>query len=641
MALPNYPSSPITGQTFSLADGKTFQWDGEKWKAVTRSAISKQTTTLDLINNTTGYSVGETVLTFGYESEGDGGSALWTKTANTDTALQSPLVRQDGTFTDTEGAVWRLVVTGYLDPRAVGFVGTGDETAALKAAVAAVGEGGTVKLDKSYTFEIDGIEPPACCNVDLSGSTITNNTALPAFRMNGQFTDEVNVSSVTGDTIVVADASGYSVGDIVKITSSDEQPDFWTNNRFIGQFAVIVDKVGNTLTMDRNIIDDDLYVTNVKLFKLPVKSASVKNAVIKPSASLSDHNGLIVMDSLHSPTVENVKTVGSRDANFKFISCFGYSVIGCSSRTSLDSVGTSNFGYGVEDLSSDGGYIENYTFDGGRHAYTNNSFSIGSADPRCGYTTNTTVANSMAHNATSGAWDTHPGAINVKFIDCEAINCNSFGQSRSRKTYFINPYGRDLVTGFKASGGKTGSTINPLKDMVIVAPDIHCTEALIEHYASSAESDADPAEIRVEGGAVVLAGSYRGLLIESRNAPVRLTVKNIDIAIEDISTDSLCLITGKAGNNIYMNDIRLTFNGDGSSIVFAIVRPTSSLVGTGHLVKLQRFTIDGDGTVDCDFRGTIDANVYVTDIRVKDLGGSGSLVAAGGTGSLFTWGGVL
>ena len=29
----NFPSSPTNGQTYSLANGATYTWDGEKWKA--------------------------------------------------------------------------------------------------------------------------------------------------------------------------------------------------------------------------------------------------------------------------------------------------------------------------------------------------------------------------------------------------------------------------------------------------------------------------------------------------------------------------------------------------------------------------------------------------------------------------------
>lgn len=52
MALPNYPSSPTLGQQYVVGN-KTFQWDGEKWRALSNADASLRSQLKDQINNLT------------------------------------------------------------------------------------------------------------------------------------------------------------------------------------------------------------------------------------------------------------------------------------------------------------------------------------------------------------------------------------------------------------------------------------------------------------------------------------------------------------------------------------------------------------------------------------------------------------
>lgn len=588
-----------------------------------------------LVSNVFNFGVGSLLTVGGYSSQGDGGTGQWLKTSDTDTASQSPLVRQDGTLTDVRGAVWRIVPSGALDPRAVGFTGTADNTAALLASCNAVGQGGKVALDKSYSFELGSVSLSHGVDIDLANSTITSTTTAATFDIEGSFDSGVSVSSVSGDTVVVSDASSLNIGDIVKVTSEDEQPDFWLAGRFIGQFATITDKVGNTLTLDREIDDDNLYLTNVMLYVLENQSATIENATIISGPLVNDHIAFIRLSSLIKPQIKNINAEGSRDANFKFIGCFGYHVADCSAKNSLNNPGTGNYGYGVEDLSCDGGYIENFSFENGRHAFTNNSFKGDGVDAKCGYTTNLRVVSSSAYKATSGAWDTHPGAINVDFINCKAFNCQSFGQSRSRNTRFINPYGRDLITGVKATGGKTGSTINPMQGLVIQNADLEYSETAIEYYASSPEASADPAEMYIESGIFKPTGSYRGFLIEARNAPISAIFKNVNVRIGGVDTDAAILIGPDDFHKVYIDGMNL-LSYSNSAASFSTVKGSSSLSGLTYDIKVLNVVMEGSGFSDLPISTVSNADAHIYNVRVEDVG-TGSLVAVD-NGTSLTWG---
>jgi uncharacterized protein YqfB (UPF0267 family) len=587
-----------------------------------------------LVSNIFNFGVGSLLTVGGYASQGDGGTGQWIKTADTDTASQSPLVRQDGTLTDLRGAVWRLVTSGYLDPRAVGFVGTGNETSALKAAVAAVGEGGTVKLDKKYNFTIDALDTK-CTTVDFANSEVISAAFGFALYSEGSFSNQVAVSSVSSKTVIVADASGYNEGDVVKITCTDEQPDFWDGNRYLGQFATIDVLSGNTLTLDRKIHDFGLYQNNVTLFKLDKKTAKICNLTISPVASYADHAPLVTFFSLYKPVMENVNIVNSKDVGMNYISCYGYVNKDCSVINSLDNAATRNFGYGIYDQSCDGGFVINFLFNGGRHAFTNGGATTrGGLDERCGYSTNCRVVDSIARAATTGAWDTHPGFIDISFENCEAYDSGNFGQIRSRNVRFIQPFGRGLQVGIAMAGGQVGATINPASGAEIINADLEYNDTGIAYYEGDPPAGTDPAEIRIEGGIFKPLGNFRGLLLEARNSPIIAEIKNVTVKVRTLATDAIIFLGVHDGHEVNVNglDVFVETNSGGN---FGVVRGSSSFSAISHDVSVQRVTFTGVDSMDLSAAANMDA--YINDVRAKS---ANSLTAVIG-GTSLTWGGAV
>ncbi len=591
-----------------------------------------------LVSNIFNFGVGSLLTVGGYAAQGDGGTGQWLKTADTDTASQSPLVRQDGTLTDVRGAVWRLVVTGDLDPRAVGFTCVNDETASLTAACVAVGEGGTVALDKSYQFSFNGLRGAFYCTIDFAKSTVISTTADYGILIEGEFTEQVSVSSVSSETITVADASGYTIGDVVKITSTDDQPDYWTANRKVGQFAIITNKVGSVLTVDRPIIDDTLYQNNVTLFKMEKHSCCIKNLDITVSAGLSDHLTVIELQGMYRPKLENVNVFNAKDSTTTYVSCYEYEHINCSAVNSLDSQGTGNFGYGVYDAGSHGGYVDNYKFNNGRHAFTNGGFTSSTVNPLCGITTDVVVANSIARCATAGAWDTHPNAFNVQFVDCQAYDSANFGQVRSRNVSFINPYGRRLNVAIAVASGLAGSTINPSKGARVINPDLGYGETAIAHYTGETLPRTDIADIYIEGGKFVVEGDYRGFLLESRSNPIKATFRNVSVDVDNIETDALVFLGNYAGHEISIDgmDFKADSNTGGT---FSVVRGQYAFGALQHEVDIQRVTFSGAGSEDLTLYAAANLDAHVNDVRAKSVG-TGSLTAVT-NGTSLTWGGAV
>lgn len=50
MAAPNYPSNPTLGQQF-VVGSKTFEWDGEKWRALSNADASLRSQLKTVVNS--------------------------------------------------------------------------------------------------------------------------------------------------------------------------------------------------------------------------------------------------------------------------------------------------------------------------------------------------------------------------------------------------------------------------------------------------------------------------------------------------------------------------------------------------------------------------------------------------------------
>lgn len=604
--------------------------------------------TTDLISSTTSFDADTVLLTSGFTTSGDGGGATWVQNGITgQTASQAPAQLANTLFNDGNGVQWALVQDGVINLESLGFTGSGDETLTIQAAINGSNDGSTITCNKKYNFDSSGSSVnDKTLTFDFKNSDVTMLSATSLIDCTGSYREQqsvVSISAAAKAVVVVADGSVYAEGDAIKLTCTDEQPDLWVAGRYIGQFAVVDNISGNSLTLDRLIYDSALYLTDLTIAILNNHTVTIKN--IGPiGPALDQHQAVIICKDLINPTISNVNAINIVDPCFSMRSCFKYLIINSGLINGKSDSGNNNFGYGVSDKSSADGVVISLKVSGCRHAYTSNSFdSGGSLNMSCGYTTNARVYDSVAHNAEAGAWDTHPGAIDVNFINCSAIDSSQFGQSRSRLTRFINPYGRGLEKGIQFSTGKAGSTINPIKQNSIVNPDLEYTETFIQVYQEGSTSIAltDVTDITVTGGNVKsLDRDYRGLLLESRTVPVQLRMKSLILDCKDgLNTDIIILLSDVALNDVQVSDIEVyseTTSGGGNT---SLVKALDTITGLTHEVTVQNSTFKGHGFEEKDCFMVTNANALVSDCRVEFIT-TGSLVAVG-SGTSLTWGGEV
>tara|TARA_R100000544_G_scaffold36047_1_gene23877 strand:- start:764 stop:2596 length:1833 start_codon:yes stop_codon:yes gene_type:complete len=592
--------------------------------------MKQWTTTQDFINNgkiPSSATAGFIVQTEGFNNKGDGGGASWKFTGVTGQApSQTPAQLGDVKLTDASGNEWCLVINGAVFVESLGFVGVGDETKTIAAAFAGVPSGATVTCQKKYAFT-SGVHfiNDKSMTIDLKGSDVTTLSGNSFIWAEGSYSKQQSVVSLTETTVTVTDGSVYSVGDVFKITSEDEHRDFWVAGRFLGQFAIITDVSGNVLTLDRDIIDWDYYLTNIICGVLNDYRVDIKNVNISPEVSASDHPALITQLNLMKPKLVNINVSKTKDAGMLQASCYLPLNANCSGRDLLDSSGTNNFGYAVELSSCEGAIIYGLRVNKCRHAYTNNAASSSTgANLRCGYQTNTIVINGICHNATSGGWDTHPGAINTRFIDCQAFNCDNFGQVRARETKFINPYGRGNSRAILATTGKNPSTVNPVSGMLIQGADIDSQGTLVEYYLQSGTTiaDTDVATITIRGGFYSARnGGYRGWLVESRANPMVLTIEGLRAFVSALNTDLMVLMAEKAGNITNLRNLEINVTSSPLSAAgFKLARPLGDITVFNNEAYIENITFKGAGLVNNSIIVAELMDAYINNVRSTDLG---------------------
>jgi len=350
-------------------------------------------TTAFLISSTRNYREGDTVETTGYASAGDGGAVQWRKTADTDTASQSPAQRGDGTLTDATGSVWELAGL-EANPLQLGATGDGvtDDTLPLSALFS---RGGVISLvGNEYLFSYlevtspfsligsgslrhDGSSTPSSSSIDVSASfsaellRITSaGTGDSVFNLLEVFSDDVKIERLETISDSERDATGGCI--------------FYGNNVTIGEYESVnvvrplEFKPEVASTVRENVVVGDVNIKNylrgvsfndIDGFVLGSLKASERSSFATNSAG---QNGLLVQACtnfdigdllIENASEHSVRFGGSSDiSNFSIGNITTVDSGGCSLKLNVDtgfSVGRGSVGNVVGVRTGEGSNLGN------------------------------------------------------------------------------------------------------------------------------------------------------------------------------------------------------------------------------------------------------------------------------------------
>ena len=174
----NFPSSPTSGQTYSLANGATYTWDGEKWKA------SNIPDSSDVVQTTDTPSNGEVL-------KWDNNAAVWA--ADNDTTYSNATTSADGLMSSGDKTKLDGIATGAT----VGVPATGGTFT------------GTVDFDGNVTQEVQVV---SALNIDCSAGNY--------------FTKTINANSTFTVSNVPATNTAYSF--TLELTHTSGTVTWWT-----------------------------------------------------------------------------------------------------------------------------------------------------------------------------------------------------------------------------------------------------------------------------------------------------------------------------------------------------------------------------------------------------------------------------
>jgi hypothetical protein len=517
-------------------------------------SLIKINTTLELINNFKGsVTVGTIVETLGYASVGDGGGAKFT--------LQpSGYVALAGDVTLANGSVAALQTGDIVTVSSFGAINNATIQLAVDRAKAEAKTNVFVPLidtEIEISSAINGVN--CVLDIDFNGNTLyPTAAAFSVVSMEGGFDiDSTNISALTNvvvdganvTQVTTTDYNLFSVGDVVKITSSDLIPTLHSADRKLGQYGVVSSISTNTLVLDSEIYEENLYITDLRIGRLNNSSYAIRNLKVSNPDGVKP-NALISILSARDCVFDNVTGVNARSVFIRPTNVYKYHAINCGYANSADNTSAEEYGYGVDDRSCYMGVIDNFKGSGGRHAVTTNARwnpNVGS-NLETGRTYGLAVNNGVSVGSKTSSWDTHPGAVYVTFNNCVSIDSNVAFGGRSPHTTYNNPVARNCGEFFKLyPSGLTGNGV----DNIINNPTGRVDRFMHYNLGGASPVGLANAVIRVNGGHVEVKLGQAGIFLGSDysgpvvSLPVTLTIKGTVFSGE---------VSGAAGGLLFIED---------------------------------------------------------------------------------------
>lgn len=359
-------------------------------------------------------------------------------------------------------------VVNVRDHGAVGD-GVTNDTAAIRAAIAAVGEGGIVYvpagnylcgglvITSGVTLRGDGQGKTTLLMANPTGGMLIAGQPIPKSHTTVLSADAAPES----EELAVASSADISAGDWLLLTDSTIYDTNYTS-RIAGEMVQVASVSAGTISLVKPVIGVpardggwQAYSTSssAKVTRLPMqKDIVVESLTMRwPSPGTGNNHGISMVCTTNG-LVRDVEFVGFDGAGLSLNTCHNVRVRDCFMHDLTDEGENGRYGYGV----NLGGAAQNCTISGChfervRHAVTTNGHDIGGI-PRF-----ITISDCNAYDTTNASFDTHGAGEYITFSDCSAFRNKSYSFStRSRYTVFRGC--RSVLSkleGFNISSGGT------------------------------------------------------------------------------------------------------------------------------------------------------------------------------------------
>lgn len=337
--------------------------------------------------------------------------------------------------------------------------GATDSRAGLVAAFNAAPVGGKVIVPQGDYLVTGLLDFPVTrdISIDFSNSRLINDRITGQLaRFWGAYETPVAVSAASivtippsmwtelpsvGTSITTSTPQSWVIGDLVKVIADNPIPEGRVSHTEgiearMGQTLKVHSVTGTTVILTGELREIANYTTNVRAAKLGSPQLTIRNAVITMTDSALANPGArsgLLIDYLAYPILENIRVERTSSSGIQVRSCYGYEFNNIVVGLARNDPANGAIGYGILDVSCEGGRINGLLAHKTRHAYTDDSsrIAVDRGPGEYGRTYGTRVVNSESIGSSTSSFDTHSYSQEVEFVNCTS---------------------RDSVTGFHLRG---------------------------------------------------------------------------------------------------------------------------------------------------------------------------------------------
>lgn len=343
-----------------------------------------------------------------------------------------------GEFIDFAGFQLQAVFPGLVDVTQFGALGDGvaDDTNAIKAAYDAIPAGWVLKFPPARTFRLDQLQVRRSIKIDARGSTLVQIDDSPIIQW---FSSPETKISVTGITTVVwtapnaantstvsqltlASAPPFSAGDVIKIASEDSIPGGESTNQRVGEFVVVGEVTGTTVTLTQQLFDS--YVTNPEVAPLSSLKADIQGGEFYAEAA-GDAAGwnanMLRFQNCGKVTIKGFDMHDSYGAAIALLNCYDVDISDGSLYNLSNEPSNNRFGYGITAQSSSFGRVSKVYARNLRHLITSSTAqSANTTFENRGRASHWVITGCSGQGNHSATFDTHQTAYDWSFFGCQS-----------------------------------------------------------------------------------------------------------------------------------------------------------------------------------------------------------------------------
>lgn len=502
----------------------------------------------------------------------------------------------------------------------------GSTESAIQAALAGLGDGDTLVLAANETIAItQGLNlnvSHRSITLDLNGSTLQQAGDHSVISVDGTHvageTARLGYASDGAVTVTYNSGSKVGVGGYVKIYSDDILTNDQGAATRLGQAMKVVAVQGDTLVLEGDLADAELYRTNIRASEYVSGTAVVQNGTVRGDKTHPAWTDPLV--SVRSTVDARLDHLTVRDGNsmgINIVDSVNALVTQAAAFNLTDDTPNGHYGYGVHSASSLNTTVEGFYADKVRHATDDNAVGLTSTDvnpSKYGADIGFTVSDVIANATTAFAFSWHSEGRLASITDSLVFNSYGVLGGRGVDNSLSNVSGAGNYKGilFYEYGDGDGRRIT--------VSNVN----LKENTGFAYFKQNDPQQNSLSNSVFEILSSQITISPDDRST----ALINNSVKVGSFATDETIVGTGLGDQLLGAKGVDVISGGAGNDYIWGGLG-SDILVGGSGIDRFAYHVMGEAGDVIADFRAGTGGDVVDLAVLSRQLGWSGDLGGKG------------